>query len=265
MNERVDGVTQALNLESSPGFYGIPTTQVLAIEQFMRSVTVPLFTGEDARVFAGTGSLFAVADRHFIVTAAHVVEEVKNPAELACPEHPVKGEIYSLGSITVARPQKSSIDVAVMEMTSPETITRMREGWRFLGLRNIRAPHDRGVFVLSGFPVALGSHMNGKVLAPMATVYTERLLDVPTEAKIPVDPTLDLFFHYDKEGVTLSNHPFTSPSLKGASGGSVWEYTPVRGALWSPEAAVKVIGVQSAFLRDQYFRAKNWGCGCRSA
>jgi hypothetical protein len=161
--------------------------------------------------------------------------------------------------VTIGRPQKESIDVAIVELRDRETIARLKAGWQFLTLDSVRAPHEHGVFILAGFPVELATSADGKVTGPLAAVFSERTTRVPQEAREPVESSLDLFFHYDRDGVGLDGSPFKAPSLKGTSGGGVWEYQPRVQGLWSPAKAVKVVGVQSSLLAGGYFRAKHWG------
>jgi hypothetical protein len=70
---------------------------------------------------------------------------------------------------------------------------------------------------------------------------------------------LDLFFEYTGRASTIDGKTVTTPHLGGTSGASVWECRELTGGgIWTPERALKIVGVQSAFVRGRYFRAKSW-------
>lgn len=49
-----------------------------------------------------------------------------------------------------------------------------------------------------------------------------------------------------------------TPHLRGASGAPIWEFAQSAGQLWTPEDALKIVGVQSSMDRNyEYFRAKS--------
>ncbi len=85
------------------------------------------------------------------------------------------------------------------------------------------------------------------------------MTEVPIEASKPFHPELDLFFNYDNTVTTLYGKELETSELPGTSGASVWQIdNETRLGIWSPELAIKVVGVQSSYLRNKYFRAKNW-------
>jgi hypothetical protein len=81
----------------------------------------------------------------------------------------------------------------------------------------------------------------------------------PDDARSPVHPELDVFFDYGKEAPDRERKTVALPHLGGTSGASVWAYRkPSGGPLWTSERALKIVGVQSAYLAGHYFRAKSW-------
>ena len=48
------------------------------------------------------------------------------------------------------------------------------------------------------------------------------------------------------------------PNLHGISGASVWGFMPKEGALWSAERQVKVVAIETGYLRETYVRAQSW-------
>lgn len=50
--------------------------EAAAIERFVLNSTVPLvYNRDDAAVLAGSGTLFVVEDKYFVVTARHIFDE----------------------------------------------------------------------------------------------------------------------------------------------------------------------------------------------
>jgi len=75
------------------------------VERFMRSSTVPLLynANEVNHSWAG-GTLFRIADRHFIVTARHIFDDIKPENLLVGP----RGEVL----VTEAVARLANIDAA---------------------------------------------------------------------------------------------------------------------------------------------------------
>jgi len=239
----------------------IAAIEASAVERFSLSVTLPILLeiGDSGGLLA-TGTLFKIAGRHFVITARHIFDGVPDLTKLAYPENPIRGGLYTFGSFTVFKPDEEHIDVAAIELLSTETINRLEEGWQFLSLENVAAASsvtNDGTFFVSGYPCSLTSTEQGWTKGKLATAYTQRLPSPPFEAKAPVIPGLDLFFDYSLEATSVAGKNIQTPELPGVSGASVWELVAVRG-VWTPEAATRVIGVQSAYVHSKYIRVKTW-------
>ena len=235
--------------------------EAVAIERFALNVTVPIFleVGDSGGLLA-TGTLFKVDGRAFLITARHVFDDLPDLTRLAFPENPVRGGLFTFGSFTVLKPREKYIDVAAVELTSGDTIARLEAGWQFLSLDNVAAPSEvtaDGAFFVAGYPASLTTTESGWTKGRLATAYTQRLPVIPSEAAAPVVPELDLFFDYGHDAVSVAGEPVRTPQLPGVSGASIWELRPVSG-LWTPEAATRVVGIQSAYIHSKYIRAKNW-------
>jgi hypothetical protein len=224
-------------------------------------LTVPILY-DDPRVLdqIGTGTLFTIAHRYFLVTAAHLFKKT-DPARFAIPSNPIRDPNPStLGRHDLFKPREDFVDIAVLELLEPTTIEKIENGWRVLTLENTAHASPLGTFALCGYPSErarrVGTHLIG---GSLITAYTERLPEIPENAEKPVHPELDLFFYYDVEATGIDGKPLATPHLGGTSGASVWEYRePDRGTLWTPERAFKIVGVQSSFRKGNFFRAKTW-------
>lgn len=241
----------------------MPVTRIEAeaIERFALHVTVPIFleVGDSGGLLA-TGTLFKIDGRSFLITARHIFDEVPDLTMLAYPENPLRGGLYTLGSFTVLKPNEAYIDVAAVELKSPETIENLETNWQFLSLANVAAPSQvagDGAFFVSGYPESLTKKDAGWTKGRLVTAYTQRLPSVPAEAKEPVVPQLDLFFEYSREATSVSGEPIQTPELPGVSGASIWELRPVPG-VWAPESATRIVGIQSSYVHSKYIRGKSW-------
>lgn len=233
-----------------------------AIEQFALNVTVPLLyeVGDTAHLWA-SGTLFGVADSVFIITARHIFDKLPDLTRLVYPESPIGGGLRTLGSYNILKPKQEFVDVAAIELKSPETIARIRANWQLLTLENVASPSGAqaaGTFFLAGYPGSASSSDARWVRTPIITAFTKRMPYVPPEAEKPVDPRLDLFFEYGFDGTSLTGKIVKTPELPGTSGASVWEVRPVLNGLWTVEKATRVVGVQSGYIHGNYFRAKSW-------
>lgn len=239
----------------------VTAIETTAIERFALHVTVPIFleVGDSGGLLA-TGTLFKVARRSFLITARHVFDNVSDLTRLAYPEDPIRGDLFTFGALNLLKPNEEHLDVAVVELKSVETITRLETNWQFLSLQNVAAASTvtgDGAFFVSGYPASLTSTESGWTKGKLVTAYTQRLPMPPAEAAPPVFPDLDLFFDYGLDATSVNGEAVKTPELPGVSGASIWELRPASG-IWTPETATRVVGIQSAFVHSKYIRAKSW-------
>lgn len=239
----------------------VSAIEATAIERFTLHVTLPILLemGDSGGLLA-TGTLFKVDGRSFLITARHIFEDLPDLTKLAYPENHIRGGLFTFGSFTVLKPNEEHIDVAAIEITSAETVARLEANWQFLSLQNVSAASSDtgdGAFFVSGYPISLTQTEGGWTKGKLVTAYTQRLPSPPVETKAPVFSDLDLFFDYGREATSVSGETMRTPELPGVSGASVWELRPVPG-VWTPEAATRVVGIQSAFFHSKYIRAKSW-------
>ena len=241
---------------STPVDKMLSAAETSAVNEFIRSVTIPILRNHDGRVapFA-TGTVFEIAERCFLVTAAHVFDNA--PEEIGFAAGRVNASTHTFGTFEIARATNRSVDLAVAELLEVDAIERLRTGWRFLKLRNVCLPSTSGMFVLAGYPTALSKTSGKEIVGELIRVSTERILSCPDEVADEI-PELDLFFQYRRAAVKNQRDVEPTPHLNGASGASVWEIRRSDRRLWSPEDAAKVVGVQSSFVHSKFFRAQSW-------
>jgi hypothetical protein len=242
-----------------------PHNRVHEVEQLAQKVTIPLFDDStDQLRLLGTGTLFEIEDRKFIVTARHIFfddstnEDVTARIHVSYPKNPIRSDIVSLGQFDrYADVSNEALDVALVELKDSEVIRSLSVHWRFMGLEDICMPSADGVFFVAGFPVTNTSWNKGWVHGKLTTIYSRLLSVVPDDAKRPVDTTVDLLFAYDREAEARDGRRTPTPPLEGMSGAAVWQYFPTK-RIWTLKPQIALVGVQSAYHPAQYFRAKNW-------
>jgi hypothetical protein len=201
--------------------------------------------------------LFEINERLFLISAAHIFDHV-DPSHFAIP-NPSTTQSHTLGPFNLYRPDDANIDIAIVELLGRDTIAHSRESWHVLTLANIHPASSDGIFVLSGYPGERAKRRGEGIGGSLLTTYSQRLAEIPEDATPPIDPQIDLFFQYSSETVTRTGETIRAPDLRGTSGASVWECRELdNNAMWTPEQCLKVVGIQSSFLRGRYFRAKSW-------
>lgn len=235
-----------------------------AVESFMLKITVPIFysTADGLTDLIGTGTFFQIEERHFLITAAHLFDDI-DPADLAVPQYCTgKHQLRLIGNSKLYLPSKKfveSVDIAIVEILLPDSINFIMSGWKSLTFDNISSPTAEGHFLLCGFPCERTKKDAEDFTGEMISVITTRLVKAPHGAKQPVNYGVDLFFSCDKSAFDHSGRQVSIPRLQGVSGASIWEIDKSENSLvWTPEKSLKVVGIQSSSLHGEFFRAKNW-------
>lgn len=229
----------------------------IAVQEFLKRVVVPILheTRPDQVQQIGSGFFFARDDDLFLVTARHLFEDFPADSFLV-PDDPIRGDVLRL-SFEINYPTDPAIDIAVLKLTEADVIAKLRSVWTIMDDRNTGIASNQGVFVLCGFAASqqtIGAHGVG---GSFNAIYTERTKSIPHNAKPPIDPTLDFFLHYDPEAEALDGTTVATPDLPGFSGSAIWEYREVEG-LWTPARALRIVGLQAAWLGGEYARGKAW-------
>jgi hypothetical protein len=230
-----------------------------ALGAFAASVAVPIVYDHEqgGGDQVGTGTLLTVDGRFFLVTAAHLFKDC-DPGRFAIASANTT-LMWSIGRCNLLLPTNDAFDVAVVELLEEATIERAKASWKILTLANTGLASQEGVFVLCGFPSERTVRTGDMIRGSRIIAFTNRISEVPADAEQPVHPALDLFFHYDEEAIQITGTAIATPNLRGCSGTSIWEYREPQGvSFWTPEQCLRIIGVQSAWLKGKYFRAKSW-------
>jgi len=237
-----------------------------AIHDFFISVTLPILIEETGQFgIAATGTLFKIAGRHFLVTAAHTYASF-HPDSWHFPSHPRKGAIHTIGMAEYIQPGSNTgaLDIAVLELKDPEAIAVLEMNWRFLTLENVWLPdYSADAVLLAGYPSVRTKFENDNLHARIFILRQKFRTEVPESALWHgLTNGVDFFVDYQDAVNEYTGEEVSAVSIVGMSGCSVWGYRKrgwVKHGFWSPEVCLKVIGIQSAESQGNYLRAKSWG------
>lgn len=235
--------------------------ELRAFTLYVRRCTVPLIRESESQAYIlGTGTLFAVNSQHYLVTAAHVLEEriaLNQLEQIGIRLGETSKEVSNLGKCHIETFQPiGPFDAAIIRFEQPELIAALQSGWRFLtptDLSPIREATSK-CFV-AGYPVAWSQKM-GWDFSSKFFCYGSRLLgEAPAEAR-DVREGLDIFLEHQESGEDLDGALGKAPNLAGVSGASIWGV--LQGSDESAEARLRVIGVETDCRPGSYIRGKNW-------
>jgi hypothetical protein len=235
------------------------------IRAFFLHTTLPIISRvKGVSCIIATGTLFKIAGRHFLVTAAHIAA-ICPPSGWSYSLHPRQGGIYPIGRCEFFTAHKPELDVAVVELKQPETIGRLEKNWRFLTLGNVWLP-DRSAdaVLLVGSPsekiIGLKDNLHGGV----CIVRQQYRADTPQYAGTsePLTNGVDFFLTSQDALNEFTGEKVSAIDIRAMSGCSVWPYRKrgwTENRFWSPEVSLRLVGIQSASCESQYLRAKSWG------
>jgi hypothetical protein len=248
------------------GSLGADEAEKSAIHDFFIHSQMPILVGDGERFgIVGTSTLFKIAGRSFLVTAAHILDD-HPPGTWCCPSHPRKGQIYTIGTAELVRPIDESFDVCVVELKDPNVVAMLDKNWRFLTLNNVWLPDlSADAILVAGYPSVRAPFEDNNLSGKIFIVRQKYRNDVPPEVENSTDPLtkgIDFFIEYENAVNEYTGEDISSVRIGGMSGCSVWAYRKIGWAahsFWSPEVCLRVIGIQSAYLQNAYLRAKSWG------
>lgn len=237
-----------------------------AIHNFLIEVTLPIIAVEkDEFVIIGTGTLFTIAGRLFLVSAAHILDHFE-PGRWGFPTGPHAGEIKTFGQAAFFRASDPSIDVCVAEILDSQAKADLENAWRVLTLRDVWLPdYSADVVYLTGYPSIRAKYEKGNLRGQLFVVPTQFRKDAPQIARLSDDEVrkgIDFFLDYKKAINELTGEDVSAFKIQGTSGSSIWAYRKRGwrdGPVWSPQTSMCVIGIQSAYVHNDYLRCKSWG------
>lgn len=234
-----------------------PKEFVLANENFTLHRTTPIFYQHPNMVDGpiASGTYFAIRKRVFLITAGHTITEFKfEPKNFLVPVRTKSSEFTYLGNCTLLIPDDDSYDVCALELLDNDKKWLLASGgWQFLSLGNVLNLARAKDFLLFGFPYAIKDQNKIIKAYHPISAYADRI-KAPADYPKPLKGDLDLFFEYGPISDDLGGEEVNPPPLSGASGASLWAL-PTSRTVWMPP---RVVGVQTSFFKDKYFRGIDW-------
>lgn len=239
-----------------PNWTDFDEHKVVSVGEFLQSCTIPLiFEDADRSFLHGTACLFNGVDHLYLITAKHVVTSCDFDC-IGVPANPIYSHSWSLGAYTASFPSDDDLDVAAIRLEAPDFPSRVAANWRCLGPENLLAdgtPVDR--FIIAGYPTATAQRAGVELHPKPLQLYTTRYTG-------PVNDGLgafDFVMNYAREGRDVVGRDIPMPPVEGVSGGAVWAVLEESASgIWTPEAQLKLAGVQVSYVHSNYVRAKSW-------
>ena len=233
-----------------------------ALDTFGFPAAVPLFRaiGEDADHLA-TGTFVAVGEKLILLTARHILDQ-SAPEHIAIAETPEGSGLRTLGNLLIHKPidlPDTEIDIVGIEVQDQETIDIIECGWRVVHIAIGDEADANGEVVLIGYPSATLDRKDMRITGRPSGIVTALLGDIPVNSAPPVNTTLDVFLQLPRKAIAKGGAIVDIPPIQGMSGCAIWQLRETTdGELWSPDRALRLVGIQSSALSGSYFRGKRW-------
>ena len=237
---------------------GLPKLELAALKAFFLRTTIPLvYESGDTVGVQGTGCLFETEAGLYFVTAGHALEGV-DPSKLGIPLRQVDSEVFTGGEGVMAWSKNDDIDVGVYRVDGVELARQLRDAYVILTPANFGEPVlQENNYVVAGYPCATVS-LVGRTLKPkdLTQLHTK-----PYDGEVIGNRTpADLFLKLDRTAHSLWGSDITVPDLRGISGGPVWQVVPNTDDVWTPEASLRLVGIQVSCdpKGEKYVRTLRW-------
>lgn len=240
----------------------INENQRQALDTFGFHAAVPLFRaiGEDADHLA-TGTFIAVREKCILLTARHILDTCE-PERIAIATSPEGSGLQTLGNLVIHKPidqPGTEIDIVGIEILDRETIDTIKTGWRVVDMAIGGEADASGELVLIGYPSATLNKKDMQIVGRPTGIVTVIMDNIPANATPPANPTLDLFLQLPRKAIATAGAIIDIPPIHGMSGCAMWQLREMAdGEFWSPDRALRLVGVQSSARPGSYFRGKRW-------
>jgi hypothetical protein len=259
----------AMNLEDAR------RVQARWVEMYQQSkhmtarAAIPFFAVQNRKlVQCGSGLLLRIAHKHFVLTAAHVLDihAILNlqlyvgsrvqggpPTPLIgsklirSPHNPKLDPVKDYNELRLK--ESDPLDCGVLELAD-ETAAMLAENRRFATLRevDITGPHKMGCLLLAGFPGSLSKFdEEDRSIISNALWYMTELESPPTDKD-----GVALHLKYAPTMVSDGGESVAAPPPEGISGCGVWrlaEAKPLKQLVnWKPDDA-KLVAIEHAWVK----------------
>ena len=204
--------------------------------------------GKDLVKPAGSGVLIKAGKLHFLITAAHVTEDLNDNIFLGIEEYTV----YRPGGVIVTNsPEKSRdedrLDICILELNE-ESNKKLNKIYEFLdinevGINHVLKPYP--MYELVGFPASKSKFSKyKKKLNSVAYQYVTQPADSETYKQLKCNPAFNIIVKYDRKKVyNYATDSFqTGPELYGISGCGLW-FTPPENVMPNHKPRKELVGI----------------------
>lgn len=266
--EQTSSTNGAMNDAKNEFLKRVHREMVPILEQSV--VPILRYQGDEAHAH-GTGTLFRIANKSFLITASHVVEDEKH--DFAIPDFP-SGLINLHGELHGNRIR----DFAIWDL--PSGVVDRLSHYRFLSVHQADRKNERpkkGVYMTSGYPCELTvsnvdelgtKKMRMRPLTQLAAIYagdTSHISNYDPNDISNYDPKMHLLLGTPKrEAQMLIEGEVALPHrVNGMSGCSIWQvyYEGLSTKHWTPQDAVIVAiqtGVYSLYSKGDVTKGTRW-------
>jgi hypothetical protein len=221
--------------------------------------TVCIYAHQESLKTAGTGVLLRVAAKHFLVSAAHVMDlnfyhQLQFYASISTTPAPPIPLLFEHRHSS-ARPTNLSLkdsalrdddplDISIAELKQ-ETVEKLQQRYRFLQVGDLDpSPLTKGAGVyVFGFPEALTQPAGVNTeLESFPLGYVTTPLQDRTEVR---DKWKDILLPYPKASCDEAGIPTDAPAPAGLSGCGIWRISqPPKRPCDMPTSAMRLVGIQ---------------------
>lgn len=218
---------------------------------------VPIFRGETTppRVQQhGTGVYFKLNGDVYLLTAAHVIDELE-PGQLLVPDPgglvPVTGSMYA----SFVKDEGRKNDNADFAIFRPDARCKKALNHHFRPFPQTRTELlttslGLGCCSISGYPVSKGTNRGGQL---SSEIYSFRgvAANAATYEKLSLDPSSNIVVHFDRSRAVYPGtlKPFPGPALRGVSGGAIFSW-PKEHALSDDWSIPSLVGIFHTYHKD---------------
>jgi hypothetical protein len=234
--------------------------ETLATDRFISACTLPLVEELGSQVAVlGSGNLYEVCGRSFIVSAAHSFEPF-DPERVGVLARTGPGSraFLTLNGCRRYYWPDPILDVTVIEVRPGALLDALRSTYSFRGTSAV-APASKlfAQYVMVGYARAAAIMGSGTI-----TPRVVKITSTSYEGRLPddFDANRELLLNFSEHGWTDTGTKVETLPLQGLSGAAVWGIVPSTEipGLWSPQRAMRVAGVQVACHPSYYIRCQRW-------
>jgi hypothetical protein len=234
-----------------------------ALLPLFNSSVVPIFGEQNGvAIQCGTGTLFRVADRSFMVTASHVadIRTIYDIQLYVCDARPGAEGIPLAGALHSER----NLDVAVLEL-SPEIVHRLPNR-KFLTVHHADRAGNRitkGWYCVHGYPNCWSKPIPEEQKTEVkGFTYGTVLYEGDASKFGEYNPEIHVLLTVPSDGnVDCHGASHDMPkSLEGISGCSIWQayYEGLPNKEWTPDDAMVVAVQTGTFQRGTVVKGTRW-------